>query len=33
LQVRGVGDAARLHWRSATIREAGRMVLDSCPAA
>jgi hypothetical protein len=33
LQVRGTGDAARLHWRSATIREAGRMVLESCPAA
>lgn len=33
LQVRGSGEAARLHWRSATIREAGRMVLDSCPAA
>ena len=33
LQVRGSGEAARLQWRSATIREAGRMVLDSCPAA
>ena len=33
LQVRGTGDAARLHWRSATIREAGWMVLESCPAA
>ncbi len=29
---RGVGDAARLHWRSPTVREAGWMVLDSCSA-
>ena len=30
LQVRGTGDAARLHWRSPTIRDAGLMVLDAC---
>ena len=29
LQVRGTGDAARLHWRSTAIREAGWMVLES----
>jgi hypothetical protein len=29
---RGTGDAARLHWRSPTVREAGWMVLDSCSA-
>ncbi|MBV7541817.1 hypothetical protein [Acidovorax sp. sic0104] len=29
LQVRGVGDAARLHWRSPAIRDAGLMVLES----
>ena len=29
---RGTGDAARLHWRCATIRDAGFMVLDSCSA-
>lgn len=32
IHVRGVGDAARLHWRCATIRDAGFMVLDSCSA-
>ncbi len=30
IHVRGMGDAARLHWRCATIRDAGFMVLDSC---
>ena len=30
IHVRGTGDAARLHWRCATIRDAGLMVLDSC---
>ena len=30
LQARGTGDAARLHWRSPTIRDAGLMVLDAC---
>jgi len=30
IQARGTGEAARLHWRSPTIRDAGRMVLDSC---
>lgn len=33
LQVRGTGDAARLYWRSATIREAGLMVLESSTSA
>ncbi len=32
IHVRGTGDAARLHWRCATIRDAGFMVLDSCSA-
>ena len=27
------GDAARLHWRCATIRDAGLMVLDACSNA
>lgn len=27
---RGVGDAARLHWRCPIVREAGLRVLDSC---
>ncbi|MGP1692845.1 MAG: hypothetical protein ACTS6O_10090 [Giesbergeria sp.] len=30
IHVRGTGDAARLHWRCATIRDAGWMVLESC---
>ena len=30
VHVRGTGDAARLHWRSPAIREAGRMVIESC---
>ncbi|GAA4419154.1 hypothetical protein [Acidovorax lacteus] len=30
IHARGAGDAARLHWRSPTVREAGRMVLESC---
>jgi len=30
VHVRGTGDAARLHWRCATIRDAGLMVLDAC---
>lgn len=33
IHVRGTGDAARLHWRCATIRDAGLMVLDSCSNA
>lgn len=33
IHVRGTGDAARLHWRCATIRDAGLMVLDSCLSA
>ncbi|MFY3382892.1 hypothetical protein [Paracidovorax sp. MALMAid1276] len=32
IHVRGTGEAARLHWRCATIRDAGFMVLDSCLA-
>ena len=32
IHARGTGDAARLHWRCATIRDAGFMVLDSCSA-
>ena len=32
LQVRGTGDAARLHWRSGAIRDAGLMVLESSPS-
>lgn len=30
IHVRGTGDAARLHWRCPTIRDAGLMVLESC---
>ena len=30
VQVRGAGDAARLHWRCPIVREAGLMVLESC---
>lgn len=30
IHARGTGDAARLHWRCATIRDAGFMVLESC---
>ena len=33
IHVRGTGEAARLHWRSPTIRDAGLMVLDSCSSA
>ena len=33
IHVRGTGDAARLHWRCATIRDAGLMVLESCLSA
>jgi hypothetical protein len=33
IHVRGTGDAARLHWRCATIRDAGLMVLDACSNA
>ncbi len=33
IHVRGTGDAARLHWRCPTIREAGGMVLESCSNA
>lgn len=33
IHVRGTGDAARLHWRCPTIRDAGWMVLESCSNA
>jgi hypothetical protein len=33
IHVRGSGDAARLHWRCPTIRDAGLMVLESCLSA
>ena len=33
IHVRGTGDAARLHWRSPAIREAGLMVLESSTSA
>lgn len=33
IHVRGTGDAARLHWRCPTIRDAGLMVLESCSNA
>ncbi|MES2583481.1 MAG: helix-turn-helix transcriptional regulator [Pseudomonadota bacterium] len=33
IHVRGHGDQARLHWRCDTIREAGRMALESCSSS
>jgi hypothetical protein len=33
IHVRGQGDAARLHWRSPIVREAGLAVLDACAAS
>ena len=32
IHARGTGDAARLHWRCPTVRDAGLMVLESCSA-